>query len=329
MDLFAQGFVERDDGVLPNRQVGPYILLETLGRGNFGLVKRARHVGTGSDYAVKVVNRQVLSLDLPSSLDIRREMSIQRALSHPNIIQLHEVFVDDSSVYMVMDLARHGDFFQIISRNGRLPEEEARRYFRQLVDAVSYCHGRGVYHRDLKPENLLLSDNRTLKLTDFGFSAMKDHGPPMLHMNCGSPHYCAPEVWNGSQAEYDGTKSDAFSIGVILFVLLVGSQPFYDDDEEMLLQKVNKCDVKYPSWLSRNARDLLSKLLVKDPAKRWSLSMVKLHPWLSSGDITDVDTHLTLHTMRNLRTSNTPRHVGNKGDTTNVMFSGCTTTRVF
>lgn len=265
--------------------VGAYELLDTLGRGNFGKVRRAIHVKSGLEYAVKVVQTSVIKQDLPGNLDIRREMSILRALSHPNIIHLHDVMVSASNVYMVMDLASGGDFFKLISTHGRLSETEARKYFRQMVDAVDYCHQRGIYHRDLKPENLLLTEDGILKVTDFGFSAMKDHGRMLLQTNCGSPHYCAPEVWNGSQKGYEGGKSDAFSLGVVLFVLLCGGQPFSDNDEDQLLQKVNRCQVKYPEWLSIDAVDLLKKLIVRDPRKRWSLEMVRRHPWFLAGSL--------------------------------------------
>lgn len=263
------------------KQVGPYLLQEPLGSGNYGKVRRAIHKVTRKDYAIKAVASGGLSRDLPRNIDIRREMSIQQALCHENIIRLYDVIVANDYVYLVMEFACHGDFFRIISKRGRLSEHGAQTYFRQLVNAVQYCHEKGVYHRDLKPENLLLSKNGTLKLTDFGFSAMKDHGPPLLKTNCGSPHYCAPEVWNGTQEGYDGRKSDAFSAGVVLYVMLTGTQPFYDDDEERLLRKVNRCKVFYPDYLSIDARDLLSKLLVKDPVKRWSLDLVRLHPWFA------------------------------------------------
>lgn len=263
--------------------VGPYLLTEALGSGNYGKVRKAVHEVTRQEVAIKAVPAGALSRTLPRNIDIRREMSIQQALSHENIIELHEVIVANDFVYLVMEYAAHGDFFRIISKRGRFSEHSAHTYFRQLVSAVAYCHERGVYHRDLKPENLLLSQNGLLKLTDFGFSAMKDHGPPVLKTNCGSPHYCAPEVWNGTQEGYDGRKSDAFSAGVVLFVMLTGTQPFYDDDEERLLAKVNKCKVSYPEWLGVDVKDLLSKLLVKDPQLRWGLDKVGLHPWFVQG----------------------------------------------
>ncbi|CAN8064933.1 unnamed protein product [Agarophyton chilense] len=263
-------------------------MLETLGCGNFGKVRRARHMRTGRFFAVKIVATNVLKHDLPANLDIRREMSILRALSHPNIINLHDVLVSDNRVYLVMDLASGGDFYNFIADKGRLSEPLARRYFRQLVDAVYFCHQHHVFHRDLKPENLLLDSHGNLKVTDFGFSAMKDHGSLLLRTNCGSPHYCAPEVWNGSQNDgYDGAKSDAFSIGIILFVLLSASQPFYHANERVLLSKVNRCNVNYPSFLPPAAVDLMKKLIVKNPKERWSLDMVKRHPWYLAGSLED------------------------------------------
>lgn len=268
---------------------GAYEFLETLGRGNFGEVKRARHVVTGHHYAVKIVDIKMSNQNLPGDLDIRREMSIIKVLEHPNIVHLHELMVSKTRVYMVMDLASGGDFFQFIGRRGRLPEPLARRFFRQLVDAVSFCHDNGVYHRDLKPENMLLTAAGDLKVTDFGFSATKDHGGAMLDTNCGSPHYCAPEVWNGSQKSYHGEKADSFSVGVILYVLLSGGQPFHDSNEEQLLKKVDRCEVHYPECMSPDAVDLLQKLLVRDPKKRWDLRMVKRHAWVLAATLDDDD----------------------------------------
>lgn len=131
-------------------RVGPYTLSTTLGKGNYGVVKLGRHERTGEEFAVKVVEKRVLEDDLPVNMDIRREMSILRALCHPNIVALAEVMVSKSKVYLVMELARGGDFFQLVSATGRLGEGLSRRYFRQLIAAVHHCHTRGVFHRDIK-----------------------------------------------------------------------------------------------------------------------------------------------------------------------------------
>lgn len=264
-------------------RVGPYELGATLGRGNYGLVKLAVNCDTSEQFAVKIVKKDALDDQTTANVDIKREIAIMKALDHHNIVALNDVLYSPKRVFMVMELVRGGELFESIVNNGRQSEQVARKYFHQLIDAVHYCHHRGVYHRDLKPENLLLGENGELKITDFGFSAMKDYGAHLLHTNCGSPHYCAPEVWNGKQNGYDGRKNDAWSCGIILFVMLVGKQPFYDDDDEVLLDKVNDGYVEYPEYLSPGAKDLIGKLLEKNPKKRFSLSKVKRHPWFAIG----------------------------------------------
>lgn len=264
-------------------RVGPYELGATLGRGNYGLVKLAVNRETGEQFAVKIVKKEVLDDESTSNVDIKREIAIMKALDHKNIVALSDVLYSPKRVFMVMELVRGGELFESIVKDGRQDEPTARRYFHQLIDAVHYCHHRGVYHRDLKPENLLLGENGELKITDFGFSAMKDYGAHLLHTNCGSPHYCAPEVWNGAQDGYDGRKNDAWSCGIILYVMLTGKQPFYDDDDDVLLDKVNEGKVDYPEYLSPGSKDLIQRLLEKNPKKRYSLSKVKRHPWFAVG----------------------------------------------
>lgn len=264
-------------------RVGPYELGATLGRGNYGLVKLAVNRDTGEQYAVKIVKKDVLDDDSTAHVDIKREIAIMKALDHTNIVSLNDVLYSPKRVFMVMELVRGGELFESLVNNGRQDEDTARKYFHQLIDAVHYCHHRGVYHRDLKPENLLLGESGELKITDFGFSAMKDYGAHLLHTNCGSPHYCAPEVWNGQQDGYDGRKNDAWSCGIILYVMLTGKQPFYDEDDEVLLDKVSSGVVEYPPHLSPGARDLIQRLIEIDPHKRYSLSRVKKHPWFAVG----------------------------------------------
>lgn len=258
--------------------IGPYLLLDCLGSGNFGTVRRARHTATDELFAVKIVDKSVLHYSTTGDMDIRREMSILRALDHPNIIRLHDVMETSARYYLVMDLAAAGDFYDLLLSHGRFDETQARAFFAQLVDAVSYCHSRGVFHRDLKPENLLLDAAGRLQITDFGFGAVKDREGMVLKTSCGSPHYCAPEVWASGDG-YDGRKTDAFSVGVILYVLVVGGQPFSDACERELLRKVSECRARYPAYLSVEVVDLMKRLLVRDPEKRWDLDMVRGHPW--------------------------------------------------
>jgi serine/threonine protein kinase len=268
-------------------RVGPYELGVTLGRGNFGLVKLAINRDTGEQFAVKIVKKELLEDETAANVDIKREIAIMKALEHPNIVALIDVLYSPKRVFMVMELVRGGELFESIVKNGRQDEQTARRYFQQLVDAVHYCHHRGVYHRDLKPENLLIDTHDAIsliKVTDFGFSQVaKDLGSHLMSTNCGSPHYCAPEVWNGAQDVYDGRKNDAWSCGIILYVMLTGKQPFYDDDDDVLLDKVNAGKVDYPEYLSDGSKDLIQHLLLRDPKKRFSMSKVKKHPWFAEG----------------------------------------------
>lgn len=292
-------------------RVGPYELGATLGRGNYGLVKLAVNCDTGEHYAVKIVKKDVLEDNATANVDIKREIAIMKALDHQNIVALNDVLYSPKRVFMVMELVRGGELFENIVKNGRQEEETARRYFHQLIDAVHYCHHRGVYHRDLKPENLLLGESGELKITDFGFSAMKDYGAHLLHTNCGSPHYCAPEVWNGEHNGYDGRKNDAWSCGIILYVMLTGKQPFFDEDEDALLDKVNAGVVEYPDHLTPSARDLMEHLLEKNPKRRYSLSKVKKHPWFAVGYDLEKDALLQQQESRksSLQSQSTPTHL--------------------
>lgn len=204
-----------------------------------------------------------------------------KALNHKNIVNLREVLSSKSKLYIVMDLVRGGELFEMIERRGELDEKLARKYFQQLVDGIDYCHRRGVCHRDLKPENLLVDEKGTLKITDFGVSSMKGgvSGSELLYTACGTPYYCAPEIINGAEEGYSGVKIDAWSCGIILYLLLTGTLPFQNDDMVQLYEQINRCKVDYPNWMPADAENLISRLLAKDPNTRYSLEDVKHHPW--------------------------------------------------
>jgi hypothetical protein len=179
-----------------------------------------------------------------------------------------------------------GELFDEIVEKGHLEDKQARMYFHQLVDAVAYCHSKGVSHRDLKPENLLLDDNGDLKISDFGLSALvkgdgKQTRAELLHTTCGTPNYVAPEVLadNG----YDGPAADTWSLGVILYVLLAGFLPFDEPTMSALFRKIGKAEFAYPSWFSQDVRHLIDRILIVDVSKRWSLEQIRQHPWMQAG----------------------------------------------
>jgi len=254
-------------------------------------VKLAKHSDTGMEYAIKILDKGDIKAN-ELTVNVRREIAIMKALNHKNIVNLREVLSSKSKLYIVMDLVRGGELFDMIERKGELDESLARKYFQQLIDGIDYCHRRGVCHRDLKPENLLVDENGVLKITDFGVSSMKGGvGSDLLYTACGTPYYCAPEIINGAEEGYSGVKIDAWSCGIILYLLLTGVLPFQHDDMTRLYELINACKVPYPSWMGGDAKDLISHLLVKDPEKRYSLEDVKKHSWFlidyDSGDAAD------------------------------------------
>eukprot|EP00168_Porphyra_purpurea_P013491 TRINITY_DN3726_c0_g1_i1.p2 TRINITY_DN3726_c0_g1~~TRINITY_DN3726_c0_g1_i1.p2 ORF type:complete len:249 (-),score=44.26 TRINITY_DN3726_c0_g1_i1:1003-1749(-) len=210
-------------------RVGDYLLFETLGQGSFAKVKLAIHEHSGEECAIKVMDKSKIHATA-MTLHVRREIAIMKTLRHPYVIRLHAVLNSSSKLYLVMDLVRGGELFHKIVRQGSLSEAEGRKHFQQLVDGVSYCHSMDVCHRDLKPENVLL-DGATgcIKIADFGLSALcgATAGNLLLHTQCGSPNYCAPEILVAASTHkgYNGFAVDVWSCGVILYAMLAGGCP--------------------------------------------------------------------------------------------------------
>ncbi|KAJ6731849.1 NON-SPECIFIC SERINE/THREONINE PROTEIN KINASE [Salix purpurea] len=217
-------------------RVGKYELGRTLGEGTFAKVKFARNVETKENVAIKILDKEnVLKHKMIGQ--IKREISTMKLIRHPNVVRMYEVMASKTKIYIVLQLVTGGELFDKIASKGRLKEDEARKYFQQLICAVDYCHSRGVYHRDLKPENLLMDANGILKVSDFGLSALpqqvREDG--LLHTTCGTPNYVAPEVINNKG--YDGARADLWSCGVILFVLMAGYLPFEEPNLMALYKK--------------------------------------------------------------------------------------------
>ncbi|PWZ28712.1 CBL-interacting protein kinase 6 [Zea mays] len=263
---------------------GRYELGHVLGHGNFGRVHEARDLRTGRGVAVKVLAKDKL-LRTGMMEQIKREIAVMKRVSHPNIVELHEVMATRTKIYLALELVRGGDLLARIARSGRVREDVARRYFRQLVSAVDFCHARGVFHRDLKPENLLVDEAGNLKVVDFGLSALADHARAdgLLHTICGTPGYVAPEVFRNRG--YDGAKADVWSCGVVLYVLLAGSLPFPKDSIAAMFIKMSRRDYRCPPWLSTEARRLIPKLLDPDPDTRITVAQIVETPWFNKPSV--------------------------------------------
>ncbi|KAJ1157701.1 hypothetical protein NDU88_010401 [Pleurodeles waltl] len=258
--------------------VGNYRLLKTIGKGNFAKVKLARHVLTGREVAVKIIDKTQLN---PTSLQkLFREVRIMKILNHPNIVKLFEVIETEKTLYLIMEYASGGEVFDYLVAHGRMKEKEARAKFRQIVSAVQYCHQKCIVHRDLKAENLLLDADMNIKIADFGFSNEFTVGSK-LDTFCGSPPYAAPELFQGKK--YDGPEVDVWSLGVILYTLVSGSLPFDGQNLKELRERVLRGKYRIPFYMSTDCENLLKKLLVLNPIKRGSLEQIMKDRWMNVG----------------------------------------------
>ncbi|XP_075700038.1 MAP/microtubule affinity-regulating kinase 3 isoform X1 [Rhinoderma darwinii] len=258
--------------------IGNYRLLKTIGKGNFAKVKLARHILTGREVAIKIIDKTQLN---PTSLQkLFREVRIMKILNHPNIVKLFEVIETEKTLYLIMEYASGGEVFDYLVAHGRMKEKEARAKFRQIVSAVQYCHQKHIVHRDLKAENLLLDADMNIKIADFGFSNEFTVGNK-LDTFCGSPPYAAPELFQGKK--YDGPEVDVWSLGVILYTLVSGSLPFDGQNLKELRERVLRGKYRIPFYMSTDCENLLKRFLVLNPSKRGTLEQIMKDRWINAG----------------------------------------------
>uniref|UniRef100_A0A667X9A5 BR serine/threonine kinase 2 n=1 Tax=Myripristis murdjan TaxID=586833 RepID=A0A667X9A5_9TELE len=243
--------------------VGPYRLEKTLGKGQTGLVKLGVHCVTCQKVAIKIVNREKLSESV--LMKVEREIAILKLIEHPHVLKLHDVYENKKYLYLVLEHVSGGELFDYLVKKGRLTPKEARKFFRQIISALDFCHSHSICHRDLKPENLLLDEKNNIRIADFGMASLQV-GDSLLETSCGSPHYACPEVIRGEK--YDGRKADAWSCGVILFALLVGALPFDDDNLRNLLEKVKLGVFHMPHFIPPDCQNLLRGMIEVDAGKR-------------------------------------------------------------
>ncbi|XP_041799130.1 SNF-related serine/threonine-protein kinase [Chelmon rostratus] len=271
------GFKRGYDGKI----AGLYDLDKTLGRGHFAVVKLARHVFTGEKVAVKVIDKT--KLDTVATGHLFQEVRCMKLVQHPNIVRLYEVIDTQTKLYLILELGDGGDMFDYIMKHEEgLNEELAKKYFAQIVHAISYCHRLHVVHRDLKPENVVFFEKQGLvKLTDFGFSNKFQPGKK-LTTSCGSLAYSAPEILLGD--EYDAPAVDIWSLGVILFMLVCGQPPFQEANDSETLTMIMDCKYTVPAHVSSTCKDLIDRMLQRDPKRRASLEEIESHAWLQGVD---------------------------------------------
>jgi serine/threonine protein kinase len=266
----------RPPAALPRPSLNGYDIVSTLGAGSFGKVCRVIRRKDGALFAMKIV----LKSNLGNESDwarFQREIDVMHGINHPNVVRLYDFFEKDDSFHLVMDLCNDGELTNYIIKNDKLAEPTAAVIFSQIVSAIAACHAHGVAHRDLKPENILIAKFPTIKVADFGLCGFHSTGQ-LMSTFCGSPAYAAPECLR--RQDYDGTKSDLWSLGVVLYVMVTGCHPWDLTNYGAMIRQITSADFKVPGFVSPSCRELIRGLVQVDPDSRTPLDQIPKHPWL-------------------------------------------------
>jgi serine/threonine protein kinase len=256
--------------------IGDYALMECIGQGGYATIRKGIHIPSGQVYAVKIIERPATLTERDLEL-FKREADVMSHMNHPGVIRLHSVIETPSCFFLILDYASGGDLLDHIKDRGHFDEDTARRYFHELVDAVTYMHEQNVIHRDLKPENILFDEDGRLKICDFGFAIMQSSSTPLLKSHCGTPMYAAPEMFLCDT--YIGPPVDVWSLGIILYVMLSGNLPFPATTVAELIAMIQNSVIKFPPFMSRDAIDLIRHMLVVDAKRRFRIEEIRMHTW--------------------------------------------------
>jgi serine/threonine protein kinase len=256
-----------------------YEVISGIGAGAFGKVSKVLRKKDGQQFEMKVVPRSKLG-DEKSWDRFQREVDVLHGLRHPNIVQLQDFFTQNDSFYLIMDLCMDGDLLNYIIKNDKLNEPVAALLFEQIVSALAYCHANGVAHRDLKPENIFIAKFPVIKVGDFGLCNFQEEGE-LLSTFCGSPSYTSPECL--SRIEYDGAKSDRWSLGVILYAMVTGRHPWDLSNHSVMASQILAASFAIPSFVSADCADIIRGLMQLNPDARTPLDQLLQHPWFKLG----------------------------------------------
>ena len=262
------------------RRMGKYELGKVLGTGSFSKVRECIDTTTKEIYAVKIIDKTQLAKEHLEE-QLKREISILKQLRHRFVVSMKEVLQTTRHIYIVLELITGGELFDKIVQNERLPEDLARKYFQQLIVAVRHCHKHGIAHRDLKPENLLLDKEGNIKVSDFGLANLQYREGEMMRTVVGTPNYVAPEVirQTNSGQGYNGLMADVWSCGIILYVMLSGHQAFDDKSLKALFNKIERGQYSMSRYFTEGARNLIHRILIVDPTKRYTINDILNDPW--------------------------------------------------
>lgn len=279
-----------------------YKISKKVGEGAFSSVRRIKHRVTGEKRAVKTIHKKSLRTEEEKNM-VFNEVSILRALDHPNIIKLHEYYQDEMNYYIITEFCGGGELFERILTQGSISESTAAEYMRQIFSVLVYLEEKGIAHRDLKPENFLLSstsEDAYLKIIDFGSSQFYRQGEIMTS-KVGTPYYIPPEVLRKSY----NYKCDMWSAGVVMYILLCGYPPFGGNTDQEILKKVSIGRFSFPSpeWddISFEAKDLIEKLLTMEYNRRFSSRQALAHSWITNASRAPINRNSAGQLFRNLR----------------------------
>ena len=265
--------------------INNYILKDDIGEGNFGKVKIGIFKQTGEEFAVKILNKKKIKIKMKNT--VFKENEIITKFNHVNVIFVFDIIEDKENYYIVMEYCKSGELFDYIVERQHLEEDEASIFFYQLINGVDYIHSLGVAHRDLKPENLLLTENKILKIIDFGLSH-EFNGEDFLKTKCGSPSYAAPEIIKG--LPYDGFKTDIWCCGIILYAMVCGYLPFEGENNKILFKSIVECNPEIPDYLHEDTQNLISAILKPEPDDRITIDEIKRHDFYLRGkELCDID----------------------------------------
>ncbi|XP_068662558.1 serine/threonine-protein kinase Aurora-3-like [Aristolochia californica] len=260
---------------LPKWRLQDFDIGKPLGRGKFGKVYLAREKKSKYLVALKIIFKQQFR-KYPIYHQLKREIEIQSSLKHPNVLRLFGWFHDEERIYLILEFAARGEVFKELRKCKFLPEKRAATYMASLTRALIYCHEKDVIHRDIKPENLLVDFQGRVKIADFGWSVQSRMKRQTM---CGTLDYLAPEMVE--KKTHDNTV-DNWTLGILCYEFVYGAPPFEAESQRNTFQRIMHIDLSFPSspQVSTEAKDLISRLLVKDPAKRLPLQKILEHPWI-------------------------------------------------
>lgn len=250
------------DGMDPSTwKLSDFELKETLGTGTFGRVRLCRHKLSNRFFALKILKKKEL-FRMKQIDHAVQESSLLSDVKHPFIVTLFRGFMDDDRLYLLLEYIVGGELFSHLRKAGKFPNDVAKFYSAQVLLAVEYLHSKDIIYRDLKPENLLLDNQGNIKITDFGFAKRVSARTFTL---CGTPEYIAPEI---IQSKGHGKSVDWWALGILVYEMLVGYPPFFDESPFKIYESILECTLRFPKWVDPRARDLIKGLLTLDPTKR-------------------------------------------------------------